>query len=91
MSAHVSLPRERGSALCARLDAVGQLCPIPLTRTARRMKTLRAGEILELVADDRVVLIDLPNWCRSWGHEYLGHEEAEGVLHLFVRKRERPG
>ena len=51
------------------------------------MKTLRAGEILELVADDRVVLIDLPNWCRSWGHEYLGNEEADGVLHLFVRKR----
>ena len=70
-----------------RVDAVGLLCPIPITRTARSMRDLRAGDVLELRADDRVVLIDLPNWCRSWRHQYLGHVERDGVLHLFVRKQ----
>lgn len=69
------------------VDAVGLLCPIPVTRTAKAMKSLTPGEILELSADDRVVLIDVPNWCLSWRHAYLGFtEEPSGILHLFVRK-----
>ena len=69
------------------MEAVGLLCPIPITRTARAMRDLRPGDVLEVRADDRVVLIDLPNWCRSWRHDYLGHVEQGSVLHLFVRKR----
>jgi tRNA 2-thiouridine synthesizing protein A len=69
-----------------RVQAVGLLCPIPITRTAKAIRTLAPGSVLELRADDRVVLIDLPNWCRSWGHRYLGHREANGVLSLFVEK-----
>ena len=70
-----------------RVDAVGLLCPLPITRTARAMRECRPGGVLELLADDRVVLIDLPHWCRSWRHDYLGHVEAGSVLRLFVRKR----
>lgn len=66
---------------------MGRLCPIPLTWTAQAIRTLEAGDVVELLADDRVVLIDLPNWCRSWRHEYLGHvEEGDGSLRLYVRK-----
>lgn len=76
-------------AATARVEAVGLLCPIPITRTASAIRELRAGEVLEIRADDRVVLVDLPNWCRSWRHDYLGHVERGRVLHLFVRKRGR--
>ena len=34
----------------------------------------------------RVILVDMPAWCRSAGHEYMGHVEEEGEIHLFVRK-----
>ena len=71
----------------ATVDAVGLLCPLPIVRTAGRVRDLAEGEVLELLADDPAVLIDIPNWCRAWRHEYLGHEEAGGVLRLFVRKR----
>jgi len=76
-------------AAAVRVEAVGRLCPIPITRTARAVRALAEGEVLELRADDRVVLIDLPNWCRSWRHDYLGHFEQAGILHLFVRKQGR--
>ena len=74
-------------AATAIVDAVGRLCPIPIAWTARKMRDLRPGDVLELRADDRVVLIDLPNWCRSWKHDYLGHEMEGGAYRLFVRKR----
>ena len=68
------------------VDAVGLLCPLPIARTAARVRELGEGEVLELLADDPLVLVDIPNWCRAWRHEYLGHEEAEGILRLFVQK-----
>ena len=79
-------PWEARPPVKTRVDAVGLLCPIPITRTAKAMKSLLPGEVLELLADDRVALIDLPNWCRSWKHRYLGHEERNGVLSLLVEK-----
>jgi TusA-related sulfurtransferase len=44
------------------------------------------GEVIEILADDRVILLDLPAWCRSTGNEYLGHREEGREMHLFVRK-----
>jgi len=69
-----------------RLDTVGFFCPIPIIKTAARVRTMQLGKVLEVIADDRVILVDLPNWCRGAGQEYLGHREDSGELHLFLRK-----
>jgi len=71
------------------LDAVGFFCPVPIIKTAAKVKELLRGEILEVISDDRVILVDMPAWCRSAGHEYLGHRQEEGEIHLFVRKAGR--
>jgi TusA-related sulfurtransferase len=70
-----------------RLDTVGFFCPIPIIKTAAKIRSMRSGAVLEVLSDDRVILIDMPNWCRSTGHEYLGHHEEGKEIHLFVRKR----
>jgi TusA-related sulfurtransferase len=69
------------------IDTVGLYCPVPIIRTAERMKRMPAGRTLEILSDDRVILIDLPAWCRSTGHDYLGHTVDRGEYRLFVRKR----
>ena len=68
------------------LDVLGLYCPIPIIRTAERIRMMEAGRILEVVSDDRVVLLDMPAWCRSHGQEYLGFREEAGAWRLFVRK-----
>ncbi|HEU4402979.1 MAG TPA: sulfurtransferase TusA family protein [Candidatus Polarisedimenticolia bacterium] len=68
------------------LDAVGLYCPVPIIRTSERLKRLEAGAILEILSDDRVILIDMPAWCRSTGNEYLGSRQEGSEYHLFVRK-----
>jgi TusA-related sulfurtransferase len=68
------------------LDTVGLFCPIPIIKTGARMRGMEEGQVLEVVSDDRVILVDLPNWCRGSGHEYLGSFEAAREIHLFVRK-----
>jgi tRNA 2-thiouridine synthesizing protein A len=69
-----------------RLDTVGFFCPIPIIKTAARVRAMELGKVLEVISDDRVILVDLPNWCRGTGQEYLGHLEDSGELHLFLRK-----
>ena len=72
-----------------RLDTVGLYCPVPIIKTAARIREMRVGQVLEILSDDRVILLDMPAWCRSWGHEFLGQFEEEGEIHLFVRKKRR--
>jgi tRNA 2-thiouridine synthesizing protein A len=73
------------------LDTVGLYCPVPIIKTAERIKRLRPGGVLEILSDDRVILIDMPAWCRSMRHEYLGHRREGGEYHLFVRVRDAVG
>jgi len=71
------------------LDTVGLFCPIPIVRTGEAIRGMQRGQRLEILSDDRVILIDLPAWCRAHGHEYEGVREEEGVWHLRVRKAGR--
>jgi len=68
------------------LDCVGLYCPMPIAKTAQKMKQLKVGQVLEILADDRGIKDDMPNWCKSTGNVCLGIEETDGVLHAFVRK-----
>jgi TusA-related sulfurtransferase len=70
----------------AMIDTVGLFCPVPIIRTAERIRRMRPGEVLEVLSDDRVILIDMPAWCRSRGHAYLGSRREGTEFHLFVRK-----
>jgi len=71
----------------ALLDARGLYCPVPILRTRERLKRLAVGAELVVLADDPVILKDMPAFCRSHGHEYLGHESGAGQdVRLRVRK-----
>lgn len=69
------------------LDTIGLYCPIPIIRTAEKIKTLSTGQVLEILSDDRVILIDMPAWCLSTGHAYLGFAQQETGWRLYVRKK----
>ena len=68
------------------LDCVGLYCPMPIVNVAKKIKEMKQGEVLEVLADDSGIKQDMPNWCKSTGNEFLGIEEKEGVYHVFVQK-----
>jgi tRNA 2-thiouridine synthesizing protein A len=69
------------------LDCFGLLCPMPVIKTAKLMKELKIGQVLEVVATDMGIKNDLPAWCRSTGQEFLGVEEKDGEYRAYIRKR----
>lgn len=71
------------------LDVVGLFCPLPIIRTAAVMRRLQPGRVLEVLADDPVALVDMPNWCKSSGHGYLGWSAGDGgTLRFFIEVRQ---
>ena len=68
------------------LDCVGLYCPMPIVKTAEKIKQLKEGEVLEVVADDTGIKEDMPAWCRATGNEFLGIEEEGKEYRVYVKK-----
>jgi len=70
------------------LDTTGLYCPIPVVKTAERVKALTVGQVLEVISDDGGIEADLPAWCAGYGHEYLGAFRDGSRWKLYVKKNE---
>ena len=68
------------------LDCVGLYCPMPIVKTAEKIKEMKPGEVLEVVADDKGIKKDMPAWCHATSHECLGMEEEGGEIKVYVKK-----
>lgn len=68
------------------LDCYGLLCPMPIIQTAKKIKELEVGQVLEVVSTDAGIKEDMPAWCRQTGQEYLGLEEDGEVFKVYVKK-----
>ena len=69
-----------------KLDAYGLLCPMPIIKTSEKIKELKIGQVLEVVASDEGIKEDMPAWCKATGQEYLGTEEINGEYHSYLKK-----
>lgn len=69
------------------LDTFGLLCPMPIIKTAARMKQLAKGDVLKVLSDDPGIKEDMPAWCITSGNELLCIDELEGEYHAYVRKQ----
>jgi tRNA 2-thiouridine synthesizing protein A len=69
------------------LDCVGLYCPMPIAKTAQKIKRMKSGEVLEIVADDKGIKLDMPAWCKTTGNECLAVEESGGEYKVYVRKK----
>lgn len=69
------------------LDTFGLLCPMPIIKTAARMKQLKPGDILKVLSDDPGILEDMPAWCVTSGNELIAIDEIDGEYHVLIRKK----
>lgn len=68
------------------LDAKGLACPMPIVRTKKAMADVQEGQVLEVQATDKGSVADLAAWCKTVGHQYIGHQEQDGVFFHYLRK-----
>lgn len=68
------------------LDATGLLCPLPVLKAAKRLRSMQPGMVLRLTADDPAAVIDVPHFCSEQGHALLSSEVTEGVQVYLIRR-----
>ena len=70
------------------LDARGQLCPMPVMRTGKLMRSLTPGQVLKVLATDRGALVDMPAWAEDTGNELIETGEQDDALVFWIRRAE---
>ena len=70
------------------LDARGLLCPMPVVKAGKEIKSLEPGQVLKILATDRGSVADMPAWAEDTGNELLEWHEEDGVFVYFVRRGE---
>jgi tRNA 2-thiouridine synthesizing protein A len=68
------------------LDVRDLVCPEPVLRTAKAMRSVDPGETLTVVATDPVASIDFPYYCHHAGLELLSTSSMADVLIFKIRK-----
>ena len=53
------------------LDALGKKCPIPIIMLADRIRDVRIGQLIAVLADDPAAKTDLPAWCALKSQEFI--------------------
>ena len=74
------------SDLSETLDAIGLLCPLPVLKARKRLKSLPEGAILKLLADDPAAVIDVPHFCNEAGHVLLDVSADDAHQVYLIRK-----
>jgi TusA-related sulfurtransferase len=68
------------------LDAMGMKCPQPLFEVHRFIKTLAAGDVLEVRADDPAFRLDIEAWCKRTGHVLLELDRRDALIVATIKK-----
>ena len=69
------------------LDAKGLLCPLPVLKARKRLKSLYSGDTLHVMADDPAAIIDIPHFCTEAGHTLLEMLELDQGRNYVIRKK----
>jgi len=68
------------------VDAKGLSCPMPIVKTAQAVKTVPAGELIEVLATDPGSVKDFAAWTRSTGNAIVDQTEADGVYRFLIKR-----
>lgn len=67
------------------LDTTGLYCPEPVMLMHNRVRDMRSGEVLKVVASDPATTRDIPKFCNFLGHELLTQSADDDIYLYFIR------
>lgn len=68
------------------VDCRGMICPMPVIKLSAAIRTLKVGDVVELLATDPGAVADLEAFERQTGHRVLERSESDGVLRFLVQR-----
>ena len=69
-----------------KVDVTGLQCPGPLMATYEAIKSVKAGDLVQIIATDFGFVSDIKNWCETNGHTLIS-QETEGKKYISVIRK----
>ena len=70
------------------LDTTGLSCPEPVMLLHKSVRSMEAGQVIEVLATDPSTLRDIPKFCHFLGHELLSQQEDKNNYRFMIKKLE---
>jgi tRNA 2-thiouridine synthesizing protein A len=74
----------------SKLDLTGLKCPLPALMTAKALKTLAPGQLLEVHCTDPLSVIDIPSLAQKTGDKVEITEQTELRIVFVIEKANGP-
>jgi len=68
------------------LDTTGLLCPLPVLKLQKMIKSIKEKERIKLITDDPAAVVDVPHFCDQHGHNLVEISDHNGC-DLFIIER----
>ncbi|MEY8881153.1 sulfurtransferase TusA family protein [Donghicola sp. XS_ASV15] len=68
------------------IDAIGMLCPLPVLKARKRLKSMTSGQVLRLIATDPAAVVDVPHFCFESGNELISQSD-EGETQIYLIRK----
>ncbi len=70
------------------LDTRGLFCPEPVMLLHKKIREIKVGETVRVLATDPSTTRDIPKFCHFLGHELIDSGEQSKEFHYLIRKAE---
>jgi tRNA 2-thiouridine synthesizing protein A len=69
-----------------KLDVKGQMCPLPVAFTKRKLAGMTVGQLLEVVGEGELEFGNIQRWVKNNGHEVIEAVKSGEEFKLLIRK-----
>ena len=69
-----------------KLDLLGLKCPLPILKTAKKLKEMCKNELLMVRADDESVEQDLEHLCKKQNFHLVEKSKENKILCFIIKK-----
>ena len=69
-----------------KLDVKGQMCPLPVAFTKRKLQSMAIGQILEVVGEGELEFDNIQRWVKNNGHEVVEASKSGAEFKVLVKK-----
>ena len=70
------------------LNLKGLSCPMPIIKTAKAMKEMPPGRLVEVFATDPGSVPDFKAWAQATGNPLVQSTQEGAVFHFILKKKE---
>jgi tRNA 2-thiouridine synthesizing protein A len=70
------------------LNLKGLSCPLPIVKTAKAMKDLGPGQLVEVFATDPGSVPDFKAWSQATGNALIESTQEDAVYRFLLKKKE---